>query len=361
MPLEPYKRGETYWARGRVEFLSKAISGYYRCSTGASSEAGAWQWCRDEEERLIRKHLVGDEKALTFSEAVLLYDAGAADAGYLIPIVTAIGSDFVKDITPRQIRDLARQLYPDASTDTWIRQVVTPSRSVINNAHDLGRCPPIRIRGYSKEEQLEQDLARGKKSRLKKKPGSWEWLLRFRQHASQRHAALALFMFMCGARISQAIQMHPDKHLDLDNGRACVPAAKGHDDRWVDLHPVLLDELRALQPMYPRGVERRRENLRVFGFADRSSPRKGWATACKSAGIELLTFHGAGRHGYGQEMNVRQKIDEKAAAAFGGWSDLALMKRTYTHAEDTTKKIHGAQQRGLNRAQKTTKLSLAKS
>ena len=68
----------------------------------------------------------------------------------------------------------------------WVRHVVTPVRSVINNAHDLGHCAPIRIKGYSKEERVAQDLRRGRKSRVKKTPGSWEWLLKFRQHAPRR-------------------------------------------------------------------------------------------------------------------------------------------------------------------------------
>jgi hypothetical protein len=59
-------------------------------------------------------------------------------------------------------------------------------------------------------------------------------------------------------------------------------------------------------------------------------------------GSERLPFHAAGRHGFGQEMNVRQGIDEKAAGEFGGWSDTSLMRRTYTHAEQTAEKIHEA-------------------
>jgi integrase len=169
-----------------------------------------------------------------------------------------------------------------------------------------------------------------------------------------------MFMFMTGARISQAIAMHPVKHLDLPGRRALIPAAKGHQARWVDLAPELVAVLQALPPLYPRGVERTPANMRLFGFADRSSPRKGWAAACKAAGIDRLPFHAAGRHGFGQEMNVRQPIDEKAAGAFGGWSDTALMRRTYTHAEQTAQKVHRAQRKGLRLAERKTKLTLAK-
>lgn len=64
--------------------------------------------------------------------------------------------------------------------------------------------------------------------------------------------------------------------------------------------------------------------------------------------------------GFGQEMNVRQQIDEKAAAEFGGWFDLDLMKRTYTHAEETTSKVHDAFSRGLRLAEEATDLKLVK-
>lgn len=358
MPLEPYLRGETWWARGRVEYLGAGITDYYRCSTGASDEAGAWAWCRDEEERQVRRHLIGDQAALTFAEAVMLYAADPKTAGYLIPITTKFGTAFVKDITPKMVRDLGPELFPNAATDTWIRQVVSPVRSVINNAHDLGQCAPIRIKGYSREERVLQDRKRGKRSRVKKQPGSWEWLLKFRQHADRRHAALALTMFITGARISQAIAMHPGKHCDLQNGRICVPGAKGHDDRWLDIPPELVAELANLPPLYPRGWERKPENLRLFGFADRSSPRKGWVRACKAAGIPVIPFHAAGRHGFGQELNVRQPVDEKAAGEFGGWADTGLMRRTYTHAEDATVKVHKAFKTGLRKAERATKLKL---
>ena len=152
--------------------------------------------------------------------------------------------------------------------------------------------------------------------------------------------------------------MHPDRHLKLDQNMVCIPAAKGHDDRWVTVPAELVRELASLPRLYPRGFDRAPDNLRVFGFADRSSPRKGWAKACKLAGIDLLPFHAAGRHGFGQEMNVRQGIDEKAAGEFGGWSDTSLMRKTYTHAEKTAEKIHEAQLRGLRAAEERTKLTL---
>lgn len=358
MSLEPYRRGSTWWVKGRVEYLGTAITQYYRCSTGAAEEAGAWEWCRAEEERRIQEHLFGSSEQLSFADAVLMYHANEKTAQYLIPLVERWGDKRLTDIQPKMIRELAASLYPDASTDTWTRQVLTPIRSVINHAHDLGKCPPLRVKGFSQKERMAQDKRRGKQSRVPKTPGSWEWLLRFRQHAEPRHAALAHTMFVTGARISQAIAMHPHRHCKLDEGQICIPAAKGQPDRWLDIPPELVEELKALPLTRPRGADASDDSLRLFGFADRSSPRKGWAKACAAAGIPYIPFHAAGRHGFGQEMNVRQGIDEKATSSYGGWSDVALMKRTYTHGEDVTAKIHEGYYRGLRDAEKATGLKL---
>lgn len=359
MPLEAYQRGSTWWAKGRVDYLGKPVTGYIRESTGASDEAGAGRWIAEREEREIRRHLVGDEAALTFADAVLLYTATPGMAKYLIPLVTELGQTPVKDISPKAIRDLGRKLYPLCCTDSWRRWVITPARAVINNAHDLGRCAPIKIKGYSEQERIEQDMRRKKPSRIERRPGDWEWLLNFRRHAKPQDAALALFMFATGARVGQATRMNPHAHLDLQNGRACVPGAKGHADRWIDIPTELVVELANLRFRVPRGWKKTRANTRVFGYAYHTSMLKAWRTACKRAGIDYRPPHSAGRHGFGQEFNVRQPVDEKAAGKFGGWSDLALMKRTYTHAEDESGKIHASFRAGLVQAEAATGLKLA--
>lgn len=363
MPLQPYQRhGKAWWVKGRVDYNGQPITEYYQRSTGALSEQAAWEWIRAEEERQRRLHIFGPEaeeaeKPLTFAGACLLYEANSKTAGYMLPIIEKIGDLPLSEITPKMIRELGPEMYPDDSTQTWIRQVVTPIRSVINNAHDLGKCPPIKVRGYSRLEKSRQDNRRGSSGRRKQPPGSWEWLLQFRQYAERRVAALALTMFCTGARISQAIAMTPD-HLDLKRKRICIPGAKGMGDRWIEIPDFLVAELKALPDLYPRGWDRTPENRRVFGYADRSSPRKHWDKAIAKAEIEHLSFHSAGRHGFGQEMNVRNPIDEKAASAFGGWSDISLMKRTYTHAETISEKVHAAQKAGLEKAESKTRISL---
>lgn len=363
MPLEPYQRGPTWWAKGRIEYNGLPITDYIRESTGASSEAGARQWITNRQEAEERRYLLGDaheEHVFTFNDAVVLYDAGPDMAKYLIPISARLGNLPVKAITAKMIRDLGKDLYPKNATDTWRRWVVTPARSVINSAHELGKCPPIRIKGFEKEERVKQDRRRGKKSRVPKTPGSWEWLLKFRQHAGRYHAALALFMFATGARVGQSVEMHPD-NLKLGEGKAIIPGAKGHDDRVVMLPEEVIAELKALPPKVPRGWDTsRKANKRVFGFASKDGPRKGWITACKKAGIPYLPPHSAGRHGFGQEMRVRQGVDKKAVGQYGGWDDTELLDGTYTHGEGSDDKILEAFRTGRVQAEKITGIKLRK-
>jgi integrase len=364
MPLKPYQRGATWWAKGRVEYNGRPITGYIRESTGASDQAGARDWIQDREEQERRRYLIGEEaSALTFSGAVLLYGkATPTMAKYLKPLVKELGDLRCDRITPGMIRDLGPKLYPNNCTDSWRRWVVTPARAVINNANDKGLCPPIRIKGYSEAERVEQDKRRKKASRIEQRPGDWEWLLKFRQKAPERHAALALFMFATGARIGQAVQMHPKHHLRLQEGKVIVPGAKGHADREITIPPELVAELANLKPRTPRGWDRNdKRNLRVFGFASSCGPLKSWRKACKDAKIPYIPPHAAGRHGFGQEHVVRQGTDDKAAGKYGGWRDTGLMRRTYTHAEDAEGKILAGFRTGLVQAEQRTGLKLLKS
>jgi len=333
MPLETYRRGNSYWVRGRVEFNGAAITEYYRQSTGATSEAGARDWCRAEEDRQVRRHLLGEEAVLMFSDAALIYPAKPKEAGFLIPVVQAIGHLPVAQITGKMVRLLGPQLYPKAATDTWWRQIVTPVRAVINNAHDLGHCAPIRITGYSEIERIAQDQARGKQSRIKRQPFSKEWVEAFCDHADIYNAALVRFMFETAARIDQAVSLMPED-LDLRNKRVWLKAAKGHPAQWVDIsHEMMIElaNLPAKQPMNRKTGERLEPT--VFGYATKGGYRKRWKTICRNAGIEMLTAHSA-RHGFYTELRVRQNVDPITAAKAGRWKDPALPDRVYGHAEE---------------------------
>ena len=334
MPLEPYRRGRAWWAKGYIEYEGRRISGYVRCSTGASSEAGAWEWCRSEEERARRRVIVGDDaKALTFGDAVLLYPATQREAKFLLLVLDDLGTLPVASITPKMVKNLCPKLMPHAATDTWWRQIVTPVRAVINNAHEEGRgTPPIKIRPFSEKERVAQDARRGKQSRKVRKPFSREWVAAFCAHADPHNAAMVRFMFETAARVDQAVSLVPSD-LDLRNLRVKLKAQKGHAEQWVAISPEMAAELDALPPKKPRNRQTGAiMQARVFGYATRAGYRKRWATICDKAGIEALTAHSA-RHGFYTELRVRQGVDPITAAKAGRWKNAALPDSVYAHAE----------------------------
>ncbi|MCP5036568.1 MAG: tyrosine-type recombinase/integrase [Rhodobacteraceae bacterium] len=353
MPLKIYQRGDKWWFKGRIARVP--FSRYYRQSTGVSatcSEEEARTIASIFEQKEIKRHYAGEELTLTFSEAVLLYRAGAQFAGDLLAILPHLGEIPVAKITPQQVRNLGEILYPDNSTDSWQRHVITPVRAVINNAHDLGKCPSIRIKAFSTAERLKQDKRRKKQSRIEKTPADWPWIHAFRKHANRYQAAMALFMFETGARISQATSMVP-ADLDLQNARVWMPEAKGVASQWVPISMEMVVELANLPPRRPRKGPHNttRYPPRVFGYAGKDGVYKAWKTACKKAGIEPIMPHAAGRHGFATEMLVRQGLDAATVARGGRWADLSLMQKTYVHAGDTTDKIQTALRTGRVQSQ----------
>lgn len=337
MPLEPYARGATWWVRGRVDLDGVPVTGYYRRSTGASSQGGARDWIAAETARARRRHVTGEpQDALTFSAAVLLYPAKPAEAKRLIRLIEArpdFGARHVPGITPKEIRALGPDLMPAASTDTWRREIVAPIRAVINNAHEEGLCPPIRVRGYSPAERIEQDRVRGRQSRAERIPGDRTWLAAFDAHADVYNAALAAFMFETAARIGQAVQLRP-RDLDLMQSRVWMPASKGHPAQWVAISTALTVRLANLPAKRPHNrATGARGAPRVFGYASPTSMHDRWRTICKAAGILYLPPHQAGRHGFYTELRVRQGVDPITAAKAGRWSDPALPDRIYAHSD----------------------------
>jgi hypothetical protein len=47
-------------------------------------------------------------------------------------------------------------------------------------------------------------------------------------------------MFVTGARVGQAVAMHPKQHLKLQEGKIIIPGAKGHADREITIPPELV-------------------------------------------------------------------------------------------------------------------------
>ncbi len=346
MPLKPYKRNDTahWWVKGRVEDNGKHITDYIRKSTGSLTEAGAWDWIKIEEDRQRRRYILGEEAGhLTMADAIHMYPAKPTEAKALMKIIESLGDAFcqmpVSQITGKYIRNLGFQLKPNVCTDTMWREVVTPIRAAINNAHDLGKCPQIRVKSYSEQERINQDTKRGKQSRVERKPSDREWIEKFCEHADIYNAAMVRFMFETAARIDQAVSLTPS-NLDLINKRVWLKSAKGHPAQWVAISHDMMVELANLPPKHPHNSKLGyKMDARVFGYGSSTGYNGRWKTICNDAGIEYISAHQAGRHGFYTELRVRQGVDPVTAAKAGRWKDVALPDKTYAHVEENEANI----------------------
>lgn len=333
MPTKIYKRGRYYYVYGTIEYNGRPFSRKYRDSTGSTTEAGARDWLARETEYQIRQYLLGDEPSKTFSDAIMLYNASPKAAKQLIEIVKEMGDTPLRAISGALLKGLGPKLKPKASTDTWWREIVTPASAVINNAHELEGTQLIRVKPYDKFERIAQDRRRGKLSRVERTPSDKEWIEAFCSVADPYNAALVRFMFETAARIDQAVSLESDDLRPAEN-KVRVKAQKGHPESWITVSPEMMDELLALPSKRPKNRKTGKfMKPRVFGYGSSTGYNTRWKTICKRAGIQYLSAHPAGRHGFFTELVVRQGVDPVTAAKAGRWSDPNLPMRIYAHAE----------------------------
>ena len=280
----------------------------------------------ETESRLIKVDLYGPENEATFAEACYRYLDEGKRRRYLAPLIRHLGRQRLAAITPGALTSLAVKLYPMERYTNSTRNtcVLKPARAVINFAHQHGLCPPMKVKAFY-EAQVDRPA------------GDRAWIDAFMAACTdeeRRLRVLCLFMWVTGARIGECIKLEPD-HLDLDAKRGVGPPTKNGDPRTYYLTDELVRELRTLPP---RRVHYGRGSELVFGWSCRQSAYQLWVKVCKRAGLAVLTPHEAGRHGFGTETVVRQKLDVVTAAKLGGWRDPTVLLRRYAHARglDTT-------------------------
>lgn len=309
--------------RGGVAYVSGTINGErVRKSLGTRDPKIAAARKAEEEARLQRAAIYGVEQEATFAEACIHYLKHQAPARhYLTPIIKKIGNTKLAHIKAGQIRALAKELYPGRKPQTWNRQVIVPVSAVMNHAHDVGLCSPMRIRRFAAEdEQVKQAIDR-------------EWIDRFRAHAVTPYvAAYALFLHTTAARSTEAIRLRP-KDLDLDK-RHGVSAVKtkmgGRREFW--LTEEMAEELRRLPPKHIRWGKYKGE-MRVFGWADCKGPIEPWKETCRRAGLDYVTPYEAGRHSFATEGITRQERNPVMVAKIGNWKDTRTLLKNYAHPE----------------------------
>lgn len=300
MPLKEYKRGNTWHYRGTV--AGRRLRG----STGTQDKATALQFISQVEARAWKSRLDGPETILTFADAAMLYRSAGKPTRFLEQVEDHWKDAAVKTITAGAIRQSAVVIYPNAGPATRNRQVITPTQAVINHAAEMELCHRITVSRFTEPKAV-------------KTPITWEWVQAFMVEANPRLGALACFLLMTGARISEAVRLDWSD-VNLIKSTATLRMTKNDEGRMVHLPVVLVVAL--------SNVPER--DGAVFGYTSRHSARSSWDRAVRRAGIEPLTFHCC-RHGFATAL-LHKKIDPVTVAELGGWKTPAHVFKTYGHA-----------------------------
>lgn len=239
---------------------------------------------------------------------------------FLTPIIKHFKGRRLGTIKPAEIREMALKLYPNHSPATRNRQAVIPARAVINHAHDLGWCGPIKVKMF--------DVPRSRKHRPVDRP----WLEKFMAQADADKlwhlSAIVLFMNQTGARVSEAVRLMGE-HVDLLERVALLEKTK--TDEWSPRHLTaeLVVRIAALEP---------REGHPVFSYTDPKAVNRRMAAVCKRAKIDRRSTHSAGRHSFGTNA-MAAGADIKTAMDAGGWKSAKLFLETYVHSKEAGRSL----------------------
>lgn len=305
MPLKLYRRGKIWHYRGTV--AGRRLRG----STRTANKATAQRIAAEKEARQWKGHLDGPEAVLTFAQAAIRYRAAEKPTRFLEAVEDYWKDTPVRSIKAGAIQEAARVLLPDACGATRNRQVIVPTQAIINHAAKLELCAPIRVERFPVVKR-------------EKEPATWEWVQAFMAHSSPHLGALACFMFLTGARITEALNVTWED-IDLSRRKVLIRQTKVGAERRAHLPPPLFEALANIP-------SDREPDERVFRYSSRDTAAPVWENAYRRADIKPLSFH-ACRHGFATAM-LQKGVDPITTAKRGGWKSPAHVFSTYGHAMD---------------------------
>jgi integrase len=303
MPLKIFKRpGSTVW-----QYRGTLAGRRFRGSTGATDRQTAERIASEVENKFWRRGLDGKEKALTWPKAAALYIGAGKSSRYLTSLTRYWGDAKIADINAGSIRQAGIDLYPSAKNSTRNTQVITPTLAVINHCAELQLCQPLRMKRLKIDTKV-------------KKPVTLEWINAFKAHADRHDiAALAVFLFATGARITEALAVKWGD-VDFRGRKVLIRQSKLGNERVAHIPSDLLVSLGNL----PRDRD-------PFAVAY-TTARDAWDRTVKAAGIEPLTFHSC-RHGFATALH-HKGVGVKTIAKLGGWKSAKQLFETYLHADE---------------------------
>lgn len=305
MPLVLYKRkgGKIYHYRGTIQ--GERLRG----STGTAKKAVAERFINELENQHWKGNFDGPQAILRFSDASELYRKAQKSNRFLEAMEDYWRDTLVKEITSGTVRQAALELYPTSTGATRNRHVIVPTQAVINHAASLELCPNLKVKRFPEEYKV-------------KTPVDWAWVQDFMAVANPHIAALCCFMFLTGARITEAINLKWGD-VDLSRRRAIIRQTKIAKERNAHLPPALVAAIANIQ-------SNRNPDDKVFKYSTRSTAEPQWEKVCKRAKIPYRSFHCC-RHGFATAL-LHKGIDPITVAKLGGWASPQHVFDTYGHA-----------------------------
>ncbi len=303
MPLKLYKRpgGEIWHYRGTVAGRK------FRGSTRTTDRETALRFISEKENHQWKGHFDGPAAVLTFAQAVAAYLRAGKSDRFVLEALDHFGPNkLVKDIAPGDIQQAALELYPNTSGATQNRQGIVPIQAVINHAAKLGKATAVRVERFPSPKR-------------EKEPADWEWVQAFRAHATPHLGALACFLYLTGARISEALDVTWED-VNFKTKRVIIRQGKLHgEERNAHMPDELVVALANIQ----------RKGERVFRYALPKTAERPWSKCIKRAGIKRLSFHRL-RHGFATGL-LDAGVNPITVAKRGGWKSARHVFETYGH------------------------------
>ena len=305
MPLEIYRRGAVWHCRGTVGPSGRRKR--FRESLHTKDRDTAARQAAEIEKKYWDGHFDGPAAILTFAQAARMYRNAGKSETFLAPVEKYLGATLVKDITEGAIQSMAKDLYPNCSGASLNRLAIVPAVAVINHAAKRNLCNRIRVERYDEETKV-------------KDPATLEWVERFRTEAGPHLGAMALFMYLTGARVGEAVDVQWDD-IDLTAATVKIRQTKVNAERVSHLPVPLVVAIANLSKIPDCGV---------FGYSKAANLRSAWDGAVGRAKIKHLSPHSC-RHGFATGL-LRRGVDVVTVAWLGGWKNARQVLATYGHA-----------------------------
>lgn len=226
MPLKLYQRPSgIFHIRGTVQGVRVDQS----ARTSSRSEAEALK--AKVEADLFKRAVYGDKAVATFDEGVTLYLDADGSPDHLEPIMDRIGHRKLSEVNQQLIDRLARELKPEASAATRVRQIYTPILAVMNAAASAGLCDPIRLK--------KPKVAGGRTEYLTPQQAE-DWLMALPPHMKR----IVTFYLGTGCRATEGLELIW-KDVTLGERRAVFWETKAGYARGADLGKRVRDLLPA--------------------------------------------------------------------------------------------------------------------